>query len=113
MNFNKRTMSTTIRDHAKIKHVLESTLRDLPKVVKVIREKIEDQLYKICLQHSFEKNGNIKAMLNIGIFWYLKHEISKCALDLITTNAVEVNATILLPQCTGVFSKTLNLPCRH
>ena len=47
------------------------------------------------------------------MFRYLRHEISECALDLMATHAVGVNATTVLPQCTGVFSKTLGLPCRH
>ena len=54
--------------HANIKHTLESMLGDLPKVVKIIRKKIEDQLCKIHLQYTSEKNGNIKATLNIGMF---------------------------------------------
>lgn len=82
-------------------------------MVKVIREKIEDQLRKIHLQHASEKNGNIKATLNTGTFRYLRHEIRECALDLVATHAVGVNFTTVLPQCTGVFSKTLGLPCRH
>ena len=85
---------------------------DLPEVVRVIREKIEDQLCKIRLQHSSDKNGNIRASLNIGIFCYLRHEISKYALDLIATHAKGVNATTVLPECTGVFTKTLGLSCK-
>lgn len=80
---------------------------------KVIREKIEDQLRKIHLQHASEKNGNIKATLNIGLFRYLRHEISEYALDLMATHAAGVNATTVLPQSTGVFRKTLGLPCKH
>ena len=106
-------MSTPDEGYANIKHALESTLRDLSEVVKVIRGKIEDQLCKIHLQHTSEKNENIKAMLNIGIFWYFRHEVSKCALDLMATHVVRVNATTVLSQCTEVFSKTLGLPFRH
>ena len=82
-------------------------------MVRVIREKIEDQLRKIRLQHSSDKNGNIRASLNIGIFCYLRHEISEYALDLIATHAKGVNATTVLPECKGVFTKTLGLPCKH
>ncbi len=82
-------------------------------MVRVIREKIEDQLRKICLQHSSNKNGNIRASLNIGIFRYFKNEISEYALDLIATYAKGVNATTVLPECKGVFTKTLGLPCKH
>ena len=86
---------------------------DLPERVRIIREKIEDQLRKIRLQYSSDKNGNIRASLNIGIFRYLRHEISEYALDLIATHAKDVNATTVLPECTGVFTKTLGLPCKH
>ncbi len=79
----------------------------------VIREKIEDQLCKIRLQHSSDRNDNIRASLNIGIFCYLRNEISEYALDLIANHAKSVNATTVLPECTGVFTKTLGLPCKH
>lgn len=64
-HFNKRTTSTAEGGHANIKRALERTLGDLPEVVRLIREKIEDQLRKIRLQHSSDKNGNIRASLNI------------------------------------------------
>ncbi len=48
-HFNKRVTSTVEKGNANIKHALESPLRDLPEVVRVIREKIEDQLRKIRL----------------------------------------------------------------
>ena len=112
-HFNKNDTFTPDRGHANIKHALESTLGDLPKVVKVIREKIEDQLCKIHFQHTSVKNGNIKAMLNFGMFWYFRHEISKCALDLMATHIIRVNATIVLTQYIEIFSKTLSLPFRH
>ncbi len=51
-HFNKRITSTAKRGHGNIKRALESTLEDLPEVGRVIREKIEDQLRKIRLQHS-------------------------------------------------------------
>ena len=75
--------------------------------MKVIKEKIEDQLRKIWLQHASDRNGNIRASLNIGMFRYLRHEISEYALDLIATHAKGVNATPILAECTGVFTKTL------
>ncbi len=111
--FNKRVTSTAEGWYANMKHALESTLGDLPEVVRVIREKIEDQLRIIRLQHSSDKNGNIRASLNIGIFRYLRNEISEYALDLIDTHAKSVNATTVLPECIGVFTKTLGLPCKH
>ena len=86
---------------------------DVSEVVKVIREKIEDQLRKIHLWYSSEKNKNIKATFNIGFFRYFRHEISEHALELRATHVEGVNATTVLPQCTGVFSKTLGLPCRY
>ena len=82
--------------HANIQHALESILGDLSEVIKVIRKKIEDQLSKINLQYASEKNGNIKAMLNIGMFWYLRHEVSECALDLMAIHVVRVNATTVV-----------------
>ncbi len=82
-------------------------------MVRVIKEKIEDQLRKICLQHSSDKNGNIGAFLNIGIFRSLRHEISEYALDFISTHAKSFNATTVLPECKGVFTKTLKLPYNH
>ncbi len=112
-HFNKRVTSTVEGGNANIKRVLESTLRDLPEVVRVIREKIEDQLRKIRLQHSSKKNGNIRASLNIGIFCYLRYKISEYASGLIATHAKDVNATTVLPECTNVFTKTLGLPCKH
>ncbi len=112
-HFNKRVTSTSEGGYANVKRALESTLGDLPEVVRVIREKIEDQLCKIRLQHSSDKNGNIRASLNICIFCYLKHEISEYALGLIATHAKGVNTTTVLPEYTGVFTKTLGLPCKH
>ncbi len=88
-------------------------MRDLLEVMRVIREKIADQLRKIRLHHSSDKNGNIKASLNIGIFCYLGNETSEYGFDLIATNAKGVNATKVLPDCKGVFTKTLRLPCKH
>ena len=79
-HFNKRVTSTAEGGHANIKRALKSTLGDLPEVVKIIWEKLEDQLRKIHLQHTSDKNGNIKATLNIGLFRYLRHEISEYAL---------------------------------
>lgn len=112
-HFNKRVTSTAEGGHANIKRALESTLGDLPEVVKVIREKIKDQLRKVHLQHAYDKNGNIKATLNIGMFRYLRHEISEYALDLMASHVVGVTALSVLPQCTGVFTKTLGLSCKH
>ncbi len=109
-HFDKRVISTAERRHANNKYALESTLGDLPEVLRVIREKIEDQLRKIRLQHSSDKNGNIRASLNIGIFRYLRHEISEYALDLIATHVKDVNATTVLPECTGVFKKPQGYP---
>ena len=111
-HFNKRVTSTAEGGHAK-KRALESTLGDLPEVVKAIKQKIEDQLRKIRLQHASNKNGNIRVSLNIGMFRYLRHEISEYTLDLIVTHAKGDNATTVLPKCTGVFTKTLGLPCKH
>ncbi len=82
-------------------------------MVRVIREKIEDQLRKIRLQHSSDKNDIIRDSLNISIFRFLRHEISEYALNLIATHAKGVNATTVLPEYTGVFTKTLVLPCKH
>ncbi len=99
--------------NANIKKALESTLGDLPEMVRIIKEKIEDQLRKICLQRSSDKNGNIKASLNKGIYRYPRNEINEFALDLIATYARDVNATTVLPECKSVFKKTLGLPCKH
>lgn len=112
-HFNKRVISTAEEGHANIKRALESTLGDLPEVVAAIKENVEDQLRKIHLQHTQDKNGNIKASLNIGMFRYLRHEISEYALDLMATHALGVNADSVLVPCTGVFTKTLGLPCKH
>lgn len=112
-HFNQRVTSTAERGHANIKRALESTLGNLPEMVKIIREKLEDQLRKIHLQHTSNKNGNIKTTFNIGLFRYLRHKISENAWGLMANHARRVNATTILPQCAGVFSKTLGLPCRH
>ena len=72
-------------------------------MVKVTREKIKDQLRKMHLQHAYDKNGNIKATLNIGMFRYLRHEISEYALDLMASHVVGITALSVLPQCTGCF----------
>lgn len=112
-HFNKRVTSTAEGEHANIKRVLESTLGNLPEVVKVIRKKIEDQLRKVHFQHTYDKNGKIKATLNIGMFRYLRHEISEYALDLMASHAVGITVLLVLPQCTDVFTKTLGLPCKH
>ncbi len=112
-HFNKRVTSTAVKGHANIKRAIESTLGDLPEVMRVIREKIEDQLRKICLEHSSDKNGNIRTSLNIGIFCYLRHKICQYALDLIATNAKDVNATTVLSKCTDVFTKPVGLLCKH
>lgn len=71
-------------------------LDDLPEMIKVIREKIKDQLCKIHLQHFSEKNGNIKAILNISLFWYLKYKISEYTLNLMANHAERVNAIMVL-----------------
>ena len=67
-HLNKYLTSTEKGAYANIKRALESTLGDLPQVVSVIREKIKDPLRIIRLQHSFDKNGNIRASFNIDIF---------------------------------------------
>ncbi len=72
-HFNKRVTSTAEEGYGNIKRDLESTLGDLLEVVRVIRGKIEDQLRKIRLQHSSDKNVNIRASLNIGIFCYFRN----------------------------------------
>ncbi len=110
---NKRVIFTAEKRHANIKLALENTLEDLQEVMRVIREKIEDQLCKIRLQHSSDKNGNIRASLNIGIFLYLRHKIGEYVLDLIATHAKGVNATTVLPEFTYVFTKTLGLLYNH
>lgn len=92
---------------------LESTLGDFPEVVAAIKEKVENQLGKIYLQHTQDKNGNIKASLNVGIFRFLRHEIIEYALGLMATHALGVDANSVLVPCTGVFTKTLGLPCKH
>ncbi len=112
-HFNQRVTSTAEGRYGNIKRSFDNTLGDLPEVVKVIREKIEDQLRKIRLQYSSDKNDNIRASLNIGIFRYLRHEISEYSFDLIATHAKCVNATTVLPECISVFTKTLGLPRKH
>lgn len=112
-HFNKRATSTAEGGHANIKRTLESTLGDLPEVVAAIKEEVEDQLRKIHLQHTHDKNRNIKASLNGEIFCYLRHEISEYALELMAIHALGVNATSVLVQCTGGFTKTLGLPGKH
>lgn len=97
-------------------------LEDLPEVVKIIHEKLEDQLCKIHFQHTLDKNGNIKATLNISLFCYStlninlfcysRHEISEPALGLMASHAERVNVTIILSKYIKVFSKTLCLPCK-
>lgn len=82
-------------------------------MVKVIWKKIKDQLYKVYLQHVYNKNGNIKAILNIIMFCYLRHEISEYALDLIASHIVDIIAFLVLPQYTGIFTKTLGLLCKY
>ncbi len=80
MHFNKRAAFTLERDNVNIKRAIESTLGDLLEVVKVIREKIENQLYMIPLQYSSEKDRKIKAMLNISIFnyFYFRFDGNSC-----------------------------------
>ncbi len=112
-HYNKRVTSTAEWGKANIKLALESSSGDLPEVVRVIREKIEHQLRKIHLLHSSDKNGNIRASLNIGIFCYRRYEMKEYTLDLIATHAKSVNVTTVLPECTGVFTKTLGLPYKH
>lgn len=64
------------------------------------------------LQHAYDKNGNIKATLNIGMFCYLRYKINKYALDLIASNIVGVTVFSILSQYTNVFTMTLGLPCK-
>lgn len=88
-------------------------LGDLLEVIKIIQIKLEDQLCKIHLQYILDKNGYIKATFNIGLFCYLRYEISKHVLGLIASYIKEVNAIIVLSQYTGVFSKTFSLPGKY
>lgn len=106
-------ISTIKKRYKNIKHAFKSTLEDLSEVIRVIRKRIEDQLWKIRLQHFIDKNGNIKVSLNIGIFCYFRHEISEYTLDLITNYAKAVNVTTVLPDCIGVFTKTLTLSSKY
>lgn len=112
-HFNKRVTSTAEGGHANIKKALECTLGNLPEVVAAIKEKVEDQLRKIHLQHTQDKNGNIKASLNTGLFCYLRHEISEYVLEIMAAHMSGVDASSVLLPCTGVFTKTLGLPCKH
>lgn len=105
--------STAEGGHANIKKALESTLGDLPEVMAAIKEKVEDQLPKIHLQHTQDKNGNIQASLNTELFRYLRHEISEHALEIMAAHMSGVDVSSLLLPCTWVFTKTLGLPCKH
>ena len=48
-HFNKHVTSIVEKRYINIKKALESNLEDLPKVAKVIWEKIKDQLWKMYL----------------------------------------------------------------
>lgn len=84
------------KGYTNIKRTFKSRLRDLSEVVKIIREKLENQLHKIHFQHTLDKNGNIKAILNISWFYYLKYGINKHALSLMVSHTKRVNAMIVL-----------------
>lgn len=64
-------------------------------------------------QHTYDKNGNIKAIFNTGMFYYLWHEISKYTLDSIAIYIVDITIHLVLPQCINVFTKTLGLLYKH
>ena len=67
-HFGKRVTSISERGHANIKRILDTPLGNLPSVVAVISERIEDQLHKLTIKHSSDKAGRIEQSLNIGIF---------------------------------------------
>lgn len=66
--FGNCVTSTSKGGHANIKRILDIPLSDLPFVVAVISEQIEDQLHKLTIKHSLDKAGRIEQGLNIGIF---------------------------------------------
>lgn len=53
-------------------------------------------IQKVYPQHAYDKNGNIKATFNIGIFCYLWHEINKYTLDLMVSYAVDITTYFVL-----------------
>lgn len=54
----------------------------------------------------------MKAILYIGMFCYLRYEISEYALGLMASYTLNITALKILPQCISVFTKTLNLLCK-
>lgn len=88
-------------------------LGDLPSVIAIIAEQIEDQLHKLTIKHSSDKAGQIEQGLNIGIFCYLRHEVSKYALKLMSGHWHKIKVSTCFPLCTGVFTRILGYLCQH
>ena len=78
-------------------------------MVKVIRKKIKNQLCKIYLYHFSDKNSNIRASININIFYYLKYKTCKYSLDLIASHTKDINITAVLLKYISIFIKILEL----
>lgn len=78
-----------------------------------IKEKIEDQLGKIHLQHIKNKNRSIKVFLNIELFQYLCYEMSEYALKLMTAHMSNFNINSILSLCTRVFNITFTMVYKH
>ena len=112
-HFGKHVKSISKGGHANIKRILDIPLGDLPSVVAVIVERIEDQLPKLTIKHSSDKAGRIEQGLNIGIFHYLRHEVSEYTLKLMSSHWHEIKVSTCFPLCTGVFIRTLGLLCRY
>lgn len=84
--FGKHITSTSKKRHANIKGIFNTPLGDLPSVVRVVKERIKDQLHKLTIKHSSDKASWIEQRFNIGIFCYIRHKVSKYALKLMSSH---------------------------
>lgn len=84
--FGKCITSISQGGYANIKWILDTLLSNLPSVITVIAEQIENQLHKLTIKHSSDRADWIKQRLNIRIFCYLRHEMSEYVLKLMSSH---------------------------
>lgn len=92
---------------------LKSTLSDWPKVGALMKKHFGNQLWKIHIQHTQDRNKNIKVFFNIGLFCYFPYKIDEYAFKFILLHKLDVNANIVLLFYIHLFTKTLVLPYKY
>ncbi|PTQ46629.1 hypothetical protein MARPO_0010s0039 [Marchantia polymorpha] len=101
LHLRNTTTSCVEGAHAMLKQFLQVLTGDLH----AVREEIGSVLAH---QHI-----RVPHMLRITLFANLVGRITRFALNLLDGRRQQLNGNAKLPECTGVFRKTLGLPCAH